>query len=149
MKKISKLLCVLLVGMVGSTAFAGTVGVPYTKVKVVQPRIVQKAVVAPTAVCEPVVVAAPCVCVKVVQPRVVQRSVVMMDCCDPQVAVDSTRLAKVTTVFPRVVKKGVVATPCACEPLVDTGTARLAKVKVVYPRTVRVGVVAPACCGCP
>ena len=151
MKKISILLCVFLLGTVGSTVFGGTVGVPVAKVKVVHPRVVQRGVVAPTCGCEPVAVGVPCACVKcvkVVQPRVVQRSVVMSDCvCESMVDVDPTRIARVTTLFPRTVQRGVVVPTCGCEPSVDTGTPRLARVKVVQPRVVQRGVVVPAC-GC-
>jgi len=115
MKKISMLLCVFLFGTVGMTAFGGTVGVPVAKIKVVQPRVVQRSVVMPDCA------------------------------CNPLVDVDPTRIARVTTVFPRTVQRGVVTPTCGCEPLVDTGTPRLARVKVVQPRVVQRGVVAPAC----
>jgi len=148
MKKVSILLAVFLFGLIGSTAFGGTLvmGVPYSKVKVVQPRVVQKTVVAPAIECQPVVAVAPLAKVKVVQPRVVQRSVAVSYGCETVAGIDPTRVARVTTVYPRSVQRSL-ATPAVCGPCVDVVAApRLAYVKVVQPRVVQRSVVVPPVC---
>ena len=150
MKKFSILVsCVFLFGSVSSTAFGGTVaiGVPPAKVKVVHPKSVQRAVVAPTHMPVPVAVA-PVAPVKIVQPRVVQRRTVAAGSYESAVVTDPTRVAKVKTVLPKQVQRSVVAPTCAGGSPVDIGITRWANVKVVYPRTVQWSVPVPPAYGC-
>lgn len=141
MKKILMVLGVFLIGSACTACFGGTV--PYSKVKVVQPRVVQRTFVMPTEECA-AVVGTPA---KVVYPRVVQRSVAVEPCAgEPIVDVDAFRAAKVKAVYPRAVHRSVV-TPTGYEgdTLVEGYPPRTAKVKVVYPRVAQRTMGTPVC----
>jgi hypothetical protein len=148
MRKISMLICAFMLGSVGVTSFAQTIeeGTP-ARVRTVFPRIVQRTVIAPTQVVEPVaVVATPPASVRVVQPRVVQRTIVAPTCpeCGTPASADFSRLARVPTVFPRIAPRTVVPQPCGeCGNVVDVRYPVPARARVVYPRIVTSGLVAP------